>query len=108
MSNSLVRVLIRRTARLLRSHGIIDWLARDPEEAAQTTSTYPECDTDAFWRFGYLRIRGVFSPEEIRRWNEAGPDREGQDLLTDPTMRELCLHERLVDLATRMPGAPPP
>lgn len=66
-------------------------------------------NVDQFWRDGFLVIPGVLGSAAVRRWRQAAISRENQaaDLLSDETLREVVLSDRLIDFARQILGGQP-
>lgn len=66
-------------------------------------------DREQFWRDGFLVLRSVFTPAEVRRWREAALDRGASlaDLLSDDVLREVVLDERLLSISRELLEADP-
>jgi len=80
----------------------------------------PEVDVQRFWQDGFVRLMGVFSPEEIESAREhvsailreegrtAGGARVcTRDLLSYPELRGFLLDPRVLGVVQRILGAPP-
>ena len=68
-----------------------------------------DSDYEAFWKSGFVILRGVFSASEIaalRRRAEQAPS-PGPDLLSDQVFRDLVVDERIANIAARLLGCVP-
>lgn len=58
-------------------------------------------DVQRFWRDGFLVIPRVFDPAVVMRWRDSALRRTNKaaDLLTDPVLRDVVMHEKIVAAA---------
>ena len=66
-------------------------------------------DAEKFWRDGYLILRNVFSADEIATYRQAAKRVlvPTADLLSDPTLTDLLLDDRILSIAKSILGGTP-
>lgn len=71
----------------------------------ESSSSY----VSSFWESGYAIVRDVFTPDEIKRLRRNAYESVGHrgDLLSNPSLREVVVDERVVGIATRVLGGTP-
>ena len=66
-------------------------------------------DLARFWQDGFLVVPHAIERDLVARWRRAALERENRsaDLLSDPVLREVVLHERIIHYAREILGAQP-